>query len=189
MLCWHPRKPKTGTESSNVRRSCEAVFCHRPKPSKVNLNLLDNLACIVGTFFSSCSVWIKVHFTLKQMWVFGFVWVTCTVPYEPPPTPYDISCTPTPTMHRWKETIRPQSSADNETWRHPHFPYFFLVCRMCCVLWFHWVVPPPPVSKFARWTLLCPAQTIPAAHLTQVLFRDGFHPFSSRLSLPFFTRS
>lgn len=42
------------------------------------------------------------------------------------------------------------------------------------------------MSKFARWILLCPAQTIPAAHLTQALLRDGFHPVSACLSLPFF---
>lgn len=57
--------------------------------------------------------------------------------------------------------------------------FFFSVCRICCVLW-----SPSPTSKCQVNILLCPAQTIPAAHLTQVLFRDGFHMFSACLTLP-----
>lgn len=78
----------------------------------------------------------------QQMWVFGSVWVACTVPYNCPP-PHGIFLRSDPQMVRWKKTIRPQSSANTETWRpaprnHPHF----LACSMCCVLLFHWVVPP-----------------------------------------------
>lgn len=79
-----------------------------------------------------------------------------------------ISCTLSPRPRRpkmlsWKETIRPQSSADTENRRRPPFPFiFFSVLYVLCT-----VIPlscTSPMNKLARRVLLCPApQSIPAA--------------------------
>lgn len=90
---------------TNRRQKCkcgvftndEAQLLHcRASARRVNressLESPDNLACVVELFFfffffSSCWVWIKVLFMFQQMWVFGSVWVACTVPYDSPPRP------------------------------------------------------------------------------------------------------
>lgn len=106
---------------------------------------------------------------LKQMWVFGFVWVACTVPYDStPPHPttscplFHCSTPPSSKMLKWKETIRPQISADTEAWRRSPLPSFlFFYPQVQYVLC---TVTPPlppslPMSKITRCLLLCPNNT------------------------------
>lgn len=129
---------------------------------------------------SSCSVLtfsFKRVFMSKRMWVFGFVWVVqChTIPLLTSP----------PQMHRRKETIRPQSSADTKILETPTpsriyiFFFSFVVLDVLCTVI---LLSCTPKSQIARWPLLCPALTVPAAHAMQVLVSACLPVFAFFLS-------
>lgn len=118
------------------------VFWSAPKPSRVNLNLCDNLACIVGTFlFSSC---LKVHFMLKQK---VSVWVACTVPYDS--SPHKFLPVASPMLSPLKcfdgkrqsdlKALQIKKNKNMETPNLPLFSFFIFflisVFSVCCVVW------------------------------------------------------
>lgn len=136
MLCWHPLQ----AQISCLRLS--SVVAQTLKSSHESPRQFGVHCC-----FSSCSVLNQSGFLCQSKCEcvdLSGLPVQCHTsqsPAPPHPCPYRLflhSCPPPKKCLNGKETIRPQSSADTETLRHPHLHFFFLsfspVCRICCVL-------------------------------------------------------
>lgn len=95
------------------------------------------------------------------------VCVACIVPYNTSSSSWLFSHAPTHKILHWKETIKPPSFADAETWRYPPFDnlliffFFFLadsVQYIYCVLWCH--LSRAPMWKLARLNPTLPKQSL-----------------------------